>query len=241
MQSSDRPAKQLHLDKLIGTTLRSVVRTLKGMKAFIILLFDESGRLEPVWELSNSLVDSHAFELAVAAMKVRPEVAAILAEQYIASPHDLEALLQYPKDSLGYTYASRLQQAGFQPLEPTIAIDSDTRYVETRWQQTHDIWHVVTGFNTSEVGEIGLQAFYLAQFQLPLSSLLIANSLISVTLFQPESLSPLLTAIARGWEMGKIAKPLIAQKWEEAWEKPVSIWRAELNVQPVNLCKLASG
>lgn len=31
--------------------------------------------------------------------------------------------------------------------------------------------------------------------------------------------------------MGQTAKPLIAQKWEEAWEKPVSVWQAELNVQ----------
>jgi ubiquinone biosynthesis protein COQ4 len=79
-----------------------------------------------------------------------------------------------------------------------------------------------------------LQAFYLAQFQLPLASMLIANALISITLFQPEVLSPLLGAIAKGWEIGQKAKPLIAQKWEEAWEKPVAVWRLELNVQPIS-------
>jgi ubiquinone biosynthesis protein Coq4 len=79
-----------------------------------------------------------------------------------------------------------------------------------------------------------LQTFYLAQFQLPLSSLLIANALISATLFRPEALSPMLAAIVQGWEMGRLAKPLIAQKWEEAWEKPVARWRTELNVQPIN-------
>ena len=50
----------------------------------------------PVWELSNSLLDSRAFQLAVASMKTIPEVADILAERYIAPIHDLEALLQYP-------------------------------------------------------------------------------------------------------------------------------------------------
>lgn len=212
--------------------LRSVVQTLRGIKAFVILLFDESGNLKPVWELSSSLIDSPAFERTIATLNEMPAAAALIAERYQA-PHDLDRLQQYPKDSLGYVYANFMKQAGFEPLNPAIDIDSDVHYVEFRWQQTHDIWHIITGFDTSEIGEIGLQAFYLAQFQLPLSSLLIANALIGVTLMQPESLTLMLAAIAQGWQMGKLAQPLIAQKWESAWEKPVSLWRAELNVQPV--------
>ncbi|NEQ25652.1 MAG: ubiquinone biosynthesis protein [Microcoleus sp. SIO2G3] len=172
-------------------------------------------------------------------MKAAPEVAEIIEERYMASSHDLDALLQYPKDSLGYAYASSIEQAGFQPLAAEVKIDSDTSYVENRWLQTHDIWHIITGFDTSEIGEIGLQAFYLAQFQLPLASMLIANALIATTLLQPETLSPLVNAIARGWQMGQTAKPLIAQKWEEAWEKPVAVWQTELNVQPFAQLELA--
>lgn len=218
-----------------GKTLQSVAQAVKGTKAFVTLLFDESGNLAPVWELSSSLVDSAAFQLAIASMKATPEVAAILSERYLAPVHDLEALLQYPQDSLGYVYADHMRQSGFEPIKPPLAIDSDTRYVEYRWQQTHDIWHLITGFDTSDIGEIGLQAFYLAQFQLPLSSLLIANALIATTVLQPESLNPLLKAIAQGYHMGKVAKPLIAQKWETAWEKPLALWQAELNVHPVHL------
>jgi ubiquinone biosynthesis protein Coq4 len=215
------------------TRLHSLVQTARGAKAFITLLFDDSGSLAPVWELSQTLLESSAFQHAIVAMKATPEVAAILAERYIAPPHDLAALLHYPPDSLGYVYAHYMQTMGFQALEPAIVIESDSRYIEYRWQQTHDIWHVITGFDTSDIGEIGLQAFYLAQFQLPLASLLIANALISVTLLQPEALNPMLSAIAQGWQMGKIARPLIAQKWEAAWEKPVAVWQAELNVQSI--------
>ncbi len=214
-------------------TLPSLVRTLRGIKAFVTLLFDESGSLEPVWELSTSLMDSSAFQLAIATMKETPDIAALLSERYMAPDHDLDALLSCPKGSLGYAYANYMKQAGFQMVEPPIAINSDTSYVEYRWQQTHDLWHLITGFDTSEIGEIGLQAFYLAQFQLPLSSLLIANALVAVTVWQPEGLNPMLNAIAHGWQLGKTAKPLIAQKWEEAWEKPVAVWRTELNVEPI--------
>ncbi|MBW4562272.1 MAG: ubiquinone biosynthesis protein [Mojavia pulchra JT2-VF2] len=217
----------------IWTSAKNFFRIFKTTKAFLKVLLDDRGNLDLIEELSTSLVDNRAFELAVEKMKAKPEVAAIIAERYIAPPHDLKALLQYPQDSLGYTYASSLKQAGFHTLAAKVKIDSDTSYVENRWYQTHDIWHIITGFDTSEIGEIGLQAFYLAQFQLPLASMLIANSLIATTLLQPEELSLLLGAIAKGWEMGQTAKPLIAQKWEEAWEKPVAVWRAELNVQPI--------
>lgn len=217
-------------------SLKALLHAFKGTKAFVAMLFDESGSLDPVEELSSSLVDSPAFQLAVDRMKAAPEVAAIIAERYMAPAHDLDALLQLPPDSLGYAYASSLRQAGFQTLMASVAIASDTSYVENRWQQTHDIWHIVTGFDTSEIGEIGLQAFYLAQFQLPLASLLIANALIGATVLQPTALSPLLAAIAQGWDMGQQAKPLIAQKWEEAWEKPLAEWRSALNVEPVEQC-----
>jgi ubiquinone biosynthesis protein COQ4 len=233
MQPVCRSAQRSLICTSMPTPLRSMMQTIRGVKAFVTLLLDESGSLEPVWELSSSVLDSDAFQLAVASMKTMPDVATILAERYTPPPHNLEVLLEYPKDSLGYGYAHYMKQLGFQALEPTITVDSDIRYVEARWQQTHDIWHIITGFDTSEIGEIGLQAVYLAQFQLPLSTLLIANALIGVTLFQPQALAAMLGAIAQGWHMGKTAKPLIAQKWEDAWEKPIAVWRTELNVQPV--------
>ncbi|WP_277881670.1 hypothetical protein [Phormidium sp. FACHB-592] len=40
----------------------------------------------------------------------------------------------------------------------------------------------MAGFDTSEIGEIGLQAFHLPQFPYPLATRLAANSLIASTL-----------------------------------------------------------
>ncbi|YAF94092.1 MAG: Coq4 family protein [Nodularia sp. CChRGM 3473] len=202
---------------------------LTAMKAFFTLMTTE-GNLDAVDELSSILIDSRAFELAAEAMQTDPDVALLIQERYNPPVHDLEQLWQYPPDSLGYLYAARLKQSGFERIDPEIIINSDTTYIEYRWQQTHDIWHLITGFSTSSIEEIGLQAFYLAQFRLPLASMLIANSLMSTTLLTPEELPQLLKTIEQGWMMGLKAKPLFAQKWEEAWEKPLSLWQAELNI-----------
>jgi ubiquinone biosynthesis protein COQ4 len=115
-----------------------------------------------------------------------------------------------------------------QCLHAGMTAKSDAEYVELRLSQTHDLWHIITGFD-----EIGLQSFHLPQFPYPLATMLVATSLISTTLKEPEMLPKLLEAIAQGFQMGKTAKPLFAQKWEEGWETPLSQWQAELNIQPI--------
>jgi ubiquinone biosynthesis protein Coq4 len=127
-----------------------------------------------------------------------------------------------------------MKEKGFDPnLHAGMAAQSDAEYVEMRLSQTHDLWHIVTGFAPSEIGEIGLQAFHLPQFPYPLASMVVASSLITSTLMAPTALPLLLEAIAQGFQMGKAAQPLFAQKWEEGWEKPLSQWQAELNIQPI--------
>ena len=54
---------------------------------------------------------------------------------------------------------------GFEPnLYAEMTAESDAEYVELRLSQTHEPWQIVTGFDTSLVGKIGLQAFHLPQF-----------------------------------------------------------------------------
>jgi ubiquinone biosynthesis protein Coq4 len=200
---------------------------------FAMLTGDDS--LQSVCEMSLALVETPAFDLATQHLKRDRTCATLIRHRYIAPNHDLEKLLTYPQNSLGYIYATAMKKAGLDPnLHAHMTVESDAQYVELRLSQTHDIWHIVTGFDTSAIGEIGLQAFHLPQFPYPLATMLIANSLMSSTLLAPKELPQLLEAIAQGWKMGKTAKALFAQKWEEAWDKPLAQWRTELNIQTEN-------
>jgi ubiquinone biosynthesis protein COQ4 len=202
-------------------------------KSFFAMLTGEES-LQSVGEMSDALVETPAFDLVAQHLKRDPACAVLIRDRYIPPAHDLNQLLTYPQNSLGYLYATAMKESGFDPnLHADMTAESDAKYVELRLSQTHDIWHVVTGFDTSAIGEIGLQAFHLPQFPYPLATMLIANSLMSSTLLDPEELPHLLEAIAQGWQMGKTARALFAQKWEEAWDKPLEQWQAELNIQPI--------
>lgn len=216
---------------------------LKGFKSFLsrllivkssVSLFFGDNSLQTVGELTYGLLETSAYDLVAHHLNQDPDCAVLIRDRYIPPAHDLDALLTLPPDSLGYLYAAHMKKTGFDPnLHAGMTAKSDAEYVELRLSQTHDLWHIVTGFDISVVGEIGLQAFHLPQFPYPLATMLVANSLISTTLKEPEMLPHLLEAIAQGFQMGKTAKSLFAQKWEEGWEKPLSQWQVELNIQPI--------
>ena len=206
---------------------------LRFFKSFFALMFGNYS-LETIGEMSDALLETPAFDLAAQHLSRDPACAVLIRDRYIPPNHDLDQLLTYPQESLGYIYAAAMKKSGFDPnLHMGMTAESDAEYVELRLSQTHDIWHIITGFGTSGIGEIGLQAFHLPQLPYPLATILIANSLMSSTLLAPEELPTLLEAIAQGSDMGHRAKALFAQKWEEAWDKPLTQWQTELNIQPI--------
>lgn len=210
------------------------VKRMPLFEPYVALMTGDT-ELDIVDEMSRTLLETPSFAKAVKTLQQDPACAALIAERYMAPAHDLETLLQYPADSLGYFYAKKMKEQGFraEDLYESMSITSDASYVEARLSQTHDIWHIVTGFGPSVADEIGLQAFHLPQFPYPLAVSLISSSMMSTLMFCPDELPTLLDSIRKGWEMGKTAKPLFAQKWEEAWEKPLVEWRSELGLQPV--------
>jgi ubiquinone biosynthesis protein Coq4 len=208
-------------------------QTLLALQPYLALLAGDIS-LEVVGEMTSSLLETPSFDLAAQHLKSDPQSAELIEQRYMAPPHELEVLLQYPTDSLGFIYAQKMKSQGFraEDLYEKIPVYSDASYIEARLSQTHDIWHIVTDFGVSPIEEIGLQAFHLPQFPYPLAISLLSSSLMSTLLFNAQEIPNLLAAIQRGWDMGKKAKSLFAQKWEEAWEKPLSQWRAELNIMP---------
>jgi ubiquinone biosynthesis protein COQ4 len=184
-----------------------------------------------IGQLSRSLIKTEAQNRLVEFLNTDPASAILIRDRYLPDRHDRTALLQYPVGSLGHCYGTLLQRADLYPdLYSDIAIVDDQSYVEARLSQTHDLWHLITGFGTSEMDEIGLQAFHLAQFPYPFAAMLIANALVSATLLAPEQLLELLASIDRGQQAGKSCGLLFAQRWEEGWEISLEEWRSALGV-----------
>jgi ubiquinone biosynthesis protein COQ4 len=152
----------------------------------------------------------------------------------------LEQLAALPPNSLGFAYAEHMQSNGLKPLSIKPS-NNDYEFLGAHLTETHDIWHVVTGFNTNILGELKLEALYVSQF--PHSRFwlaLVTKNLLKTVLHDIEKSTEYMDELTEGWTTGKYAKPLFGIDWKTLWAKPLHQIREDLNLKSFyNLMKSA--
>ena len=203
------------------------LRMLAGLAKFL----KHPDSLESVFAIAGGVQNSPLATQMVRYLLNQPGIQAMLADNWRPNPIDLNALEQLPEGSLGHTYAKQLKDQGLTPealIDPA-PITNQREFLIHRLRETHDILHVLTGFSTDGPGELGLQAFNLAQNRSPLAVMLIFGGMLS-TLQNDKPLEPLLHALSRGFELGLTANCVISYRLEDHWERPLSEWRQELKL-----------
>jgi ubiquinone biosynthesis protein Coq4 len=97
---------------------------------------------------------------------------------------------------------------------------------------------VATGFDTDVAGELGLQAFYLAQFPARLAALLLGIGFINTFAYSFDDKDARMDAVVRGWQLGKAARPFIGVRWSELWELPLTDVRTQLGIPTAGVTTL---
>lgn len=156
---------------------------------------------------------------------------ALYEERYLPPPLDVDALRGLPDRTLGREFMRHLDRNGLKPdFFPVVQVESMIDYVILRLRQTHDIWHVVTGFDTSVEGEIGLQAFVYAQIRSPLSALLILGGLLHTVIYRPGGLVALWREIRAGHKMGRRSRFLLGVRIENFWDLELTRVRRDIGI-----------
>ncbi|HKP56263.1 MAG TPA: Coq4 family protein [Polyangiales bacterium] len=133
---------------------------------------------------------------------------------------DLDALAALPEGTLGRSYVEFLRARGLTPevfVPPRQVRDERTRYLAQRLRQTHDLWHVLTGYDTDVFGEVELQAFMFGQLRLPFSFLVSMFGTLKEGPFSRERLGRVWAAYRRG----RRAQPLAWRMWERHFATPL--------------------
>lgn len=146
---------------------------------------------------------------------------------------DTAALEALPDGSLGKTFADHLTRKGMNPnlVEPLPAKGPES-FVVAHFAETHDIWHVVTGYGNDELGEVSLVGFYCAQFgQAPHFALLLGILFLNTAFYKPGDFKKRMDALTIGWEAGKSAESLFGRDWLSQWGTPLRDIRESLGLQ----------
>lgn len=139
----------------------------------------------------------------------------------------LKELAQLPAGSLGRGYARYFAEQGVKPFTSSAPIQDDVDYITTRLRETHDVWHVLTGYGTDGMGELELQAFSFGNLKNPSSLLILAAAIPSIA---REGIEAMPGWLATAYRRGQASRPLAGIFWEDHWEAPLAKLRGEFCV-----------
>ncbi len=166
-----------------------------------------------------------------------PGVPAAVAQGY---PHkfSLEVLARCPAGSLGAQFHTLVVENGFD-LEvldrDALGLDklpAPLDYLNARILQCHDLWHIVAGYETTALHEVAISAFQLGQFGHHYSSMFLGMVLSRIAFERPEGGAIMLPVILSAWAHARRTPPLLGVNWEALWDKPLSVVRSRLGVEP---------
>lgn len=218
-----------------------VLATVKALKGFVSLVRDPR-QIDGVFRIVDALrtpadvqpMIDHFAKTAVGRSALRDRARLRV---------DLDALGGLPAGTLGRAYADHMRAHGFDPSDfPSLPSEKVEDFVSAHLYETHDVWHVVTGMGTDVAGELGLQAFYLAQFPAKLGvTLLAAGMLNTLGPANFDDRERRMEEIVRGWLLGRASRPFFGVDWNALWAVPVTEVRARLGVDIASVAARLDG
>lgn len=175
------------------------------------------------------------WEQTAAALRSDPRTAGALRARRSFGPIVLEDLEGLPEGTLGRVFSDHCRARGVNPNLIHVPPTDEIGWILNHLYQTHDIWHVLTGWGNDLPGEVGLGTFYCAQFRSPaFFGYMLALILLNVVTRRTD-LDPIMAAMSAGYRAGRSALPLFGFEWDEHWSVPLSDLRARFGLSSAEI------
>ncbi|MBE9126631.1 MULTISPECIES: Coq4 family protein [unclassified Coleofasciculus] len=177
--------------------------------------------------------DAALLESELYGFGVNPDVLVQLQDLAAYYPKiDLTQLSQLPEGTLGYEYAQHMLKNGIQPLEISddLRAEAERHPFALRYTVTHDIFHILLGFDTSYPGEMGVFGFTVGQNYTKALNLVYPLIKLIFVMIKPMQAKAIFASASRGKELGEQASCLLAYRFEENWARAIADIRSELGL-----------
>jgi ubiquinone biosynthesis protein COQ4 len=150
-----------------------------------------------------------------------------------------QSLRDLPKGSLGHEYAAHIERLGLDPavlsarsraIAAPYLVTEEHGYVWGRQLESHDLWHVLTGYGVDLAGEGALLAFTYAQTGNRAYALL--PFFVAGYRAILRGRFDVLRSCWQGYRAGRHAEFLHALEWGEWLERPLAEVRGRLGLEP---------
>ncbi len=180
------------------------------------------GRKIARWDLLAQEVAASSHEAAML-MKARARLPEI----------NLAQLERLPENTLGHQFAIHARERGINPnAVEKMPADNDGDWLMAYSYESHDLWHVLTGFYYNLEGEFGVAGFYMGQIPKYSFVAFFTSILMLRTVWNDrDAVATHMAAFAHGYELGKAAKCLIGLDWAASFDRNLEELRAEWGVR----------
>ena len=150
---------------------------------------------------------------------------------------DRERLRLLPEGSLGRVYLAFMEEEGLSAdglAEASVEgygekkLDPEIRTFTTWARDSHDLWHVLTGYGRDPLGELCLLGVLYSQTESRGTAFIALLGLLEVSFEYPGA--PAIRAVIQGFQIGRNAESMMAQDWERLAEQPFDEVRKALNL-----------
>jgi ubiquinone biosynthesis protein Coq4 len=192
----------------------------------------DPNQLDVVFDLVDSISEDPSSQAELEAALQDPDIALAARARRRIPDLDLATLERMPEGSVGRVAARFFRDNDLDPAAlPRREATTDYEWLSAHLYETHDLWHVVTGFGPDIAGELGLQGFYAAQIEGSVALAILSAGMLNTLLFAPAERKERLAAISRGFSMGQRAKSLVGADWARLLPLPLAEVRAELGLE----------
>jgi ubiquinone biosynthesis protein COQ4 len=149
-----------------------------------------------------------------------------------APEQDRPALRALPPGTLGREYARFLDANGIEPLAISAGVKERFRQnpYALRYTTTHDLHHVLTGFDAGLAGEVGVVAFNVGQGSAPIGRAMLWGARVLYSILAPGQAARIWHNARVGLEMGRRAALVIAEPIESWFTEPLDRVRDRLSI-----------
>jgi len=170
------------------------------------------------------------WEDAIAFLKADPRTAPAMAARAAFGPIVLSDLESLPEGTLGRVFADHCRAREIDPNLIHVPPTDEVGWTLNHMYQTHDIWHVLTGWGNDLPGEVGLGGFYSAQFGAPpFFGYMLALIFLNVV-SRKANLGDVFQAFSNGYQTGLATEPLFGVDWNALWSTPLEEVRARFAI-----------
>jgi ubiquinone biosynthesis protein COQ4 len=193
----------------------------------LMLLKDNPGD-EPHAIALNLAMDRERYAARARELRATAEGAALLNARPSLQGADLglERLRRLPEGSFGKAVADAFDRGGIAPFAAALPLRDDVDFLAARYRQTHDLVHVLTGYETDDYSEMELQAFMWGNQRLWQNLFIVTTGLFLVVPKAGWRVGRYFRDLRRAAARGRASGDLLGVRFEALFELPLSEVRA---------------